>query len=98
MLVDVLRPFSFSRDGVTPERAEAGQSVDVPDAYAAGLEAEGFVRAVRPQPPRHRPGLFTPPTDDAAALRARYEAATGRPADRRWGLDRLAQEVVGAEA
>jgi hypothetical protein len=93
MLVDVLRPFTFSRDGVTPEPATPGVPVDVPDAYAAGLEAEGYVRRVAPQPPAPRPGVFTPPTDDMAALRSRYEARAGRPADRRWGLDRLRREV-----
>lgn len=42
MIVTVLRPFTFSRDGLTPLRADLGEA-DIPDGLVPGLAAEGFV-------------------------------------------------------
>lgn len=98
MLVDVLKPFRFSRDGVTPIEAATGQPVDIPDLLLAGLEAEGFVLAHKIQPPleNKRTRGVVAPSDDLAALRARYEAVTGRLPDGRWGDARLRQELGDA--
>lgn len=38
-----LKPFTFSRNGTTPEQAAAGQIVNVPAELVAGLVAEGFL-------------------------------------------------------
>lgn len=47
MLVEVLKPFVFSCDGINGEQQAIGAVVDLPDLYIAGLVAEGFVRAVQ---------------------------------------------------
>lgn len=56
MLVEIIRPFPFSRDGVTTEQAEPGGAADIPDALVPGLTREGFVREVKamPAPPENK--------------------------------------------
>ena len=44
MRATVLRPFAYSRDGLTCEDLTVGQTVEIRDDLAPGLEAEGFIR------------------------------------------------------
>ena len=62
MKVQVLKPFTYSADGIHSRSAAKGDEVDIPDALVPGLVKEGFIAA--PQP-----GLFEA-ADDAAQLHA----------------------------
>lgn len=50
MRARVIRPFGFSRDGVTREEAAIGDDVDVPGDLAPGLIAEGWISETPPEP------------------------------------------------
>lgn len=47
MLVEIVKPFPFSRDGITEERATAGNPADIPDHLIPGLKREGYVRETK---------------------------------------------------
>jgi len=47
MLVEIIKPFPFSRNGTTAEHASPGTEVDIPDALVPGLTSEGFVRETK---------------------------------------------------
>lgn len=47
MLVEVLKPFPFSRDGVTAEQAVVGVPADVPDHLVRGLERAKYIRQTK---------------------------------------------------
>lgn len=47
MLVEILKPFPFSRNGVTEEQAVVGTTENIPDDLVPGLRAEGLVRETK---------------------------------------------------
>ena len=47
MLVEVLKPFPFSRDGITEEQAIVGVPADIPDHLIRGLERAKYVRQTK---------------------------------------------------
>lgn len=65
MRVHILKPFPFSRDGITPLRAVAGSIDDIPDALVPGLRAGGFIGVSAPEdkgPLRER-AIAAPPAE-----------------------------------
>lgn len=87
MLVKILRPFTYSADGIRGRVVATGEVVDVRDAYVAGLDAEGFVT---PAPA----GMRAPETapDDPAA-----PAAPPAPAARKVKAKFGRFDVIDAE-
>lgn len=63
MKVHVIRPFAYSRDGITALQAAAGDVVDVPDRLVDGLVAGGWCRPADAAP--------TAPAPRAAGRRAK---------------------------
>lgn len=47
MLVEVLKPFPFSRDGITEEQAIVGVPADIPEHLIRGLERAKYVRQTK---------------------------------------------------
>lgn len=47
MLVEVLKPFPFSRDGITEEQATVGVPADVPEHLIRGLERAKYIRQTK---------------------------------------------------
>lgn len=105
MRAKILRDFPWSPDGVSQRQAVKGESVDLPDHLVPGLEAEGYVatkgadreeKAVAAAPENK---AETPPEnkdDDLDALRAEYQEATGKKADKRWGAEALRAKIAEA--
>lgn len=75
MLVEVLKPFVFSRDGINGEQHAVGAVVDLPDLHIVGLVAEGFVRAVPESPkedkfdPAENKAMLASPENKRKALK-----------------------------
>jgi hypothetical protein len=82
-----LKPMAYAT-----RRLKAGDEFEAKPAEATVLRHLGHARdADRAPPPRP-----APPAEivDLDTLRARFEAASGRRADRRWGANRLATELA----
>ena len=44
MLCQILKPFVYSSDGVTPKQAVPGRPCIIPADLVAGLQADGYIR------------------------------------------------------
>ena len=89
MLVEVVKTFELSRNGITSERFAAGARVDVPDNLVAGLIAEGFVREwCEPQQAK-----ALGPSEENKALFAAEENKAEAPAGQRKSKPRLPQNA-----
>lgn len=69
MLVDVLKPFPFSRNGIAIEQAVEGP-LDLPEALVTGLETEGYVTKAEAGAPENK-------LDNAQPRRGRPQKASG---------------------
>lgn len=65
MLCKILKPFEFSRDGISTVQAYEDTEIDVPDALVRGLFFEGYVGEPDPVEPVHTKDLGDAPENKA---------------------------------
>lgn len=99
MLVDIVKPFPFSRDGVTLEQAVEG-ALDLPDALVPGLEAEGYVNKAQGGAPENKGSdPFSREAIEALTDKAEIVAlleAHSIDADKRKSVETLRAELLAA--
>ncbi len=109
MLVEVLKPFPFSRDGITEEQAVAGVPADIPENLIPGLERAKYIRQTKALAgaPENKADAGAEPKADPAASAADAATTTGSadasatdPANATAGAaaETGADPVVGADA